>query len=104
MTVRRALFVVFTAAILIFTAVSCDQELLPTAVDSITLDKSEIDLFIGDTAELVATVLPEDASDKTVTWTSSSEGVVTVKEGVITATGEGTATVTAKATRKPPAR
>ena len=97
MTVRRALFVVFTAAILIFTAVSCDQELLPTAVDSITLDKSEIDLFIGDTAELVATVLPEDASDKTVTWTSSSEGVVTVKEGVITATGEGTATVTAKA-------
>ena len=100
MTVRRVLFVVFTAAILLFTAVSCDQELLPKVVESITLDKSEVDLFIGDTAELVATVLPEDASDKTVTWTSSKDEVASVKDGVITAVGEGTATITAKAGEK----
>jgi hypothetical protein len=41
-------------------------------------------------------VLPSDATDKSLTWTSSNSGVATVKDGVVTAVGEGTATITVK--------
>jgi uncharacterized protein YjdB len=42
----------------------------------------------------VATVLPEDATDKSVTWTSDNEEVATVVDGVVTAVSEGTASIT----------
>ena len=71
------------------------------AVDSISLDKTTANLNKGDTLELTATVKPDDATDKTVTWTSSDEKVVTVDEkGVVTAVGAGKAVVTAKAGSK----
>lgn len=70
----------------------------PGAVESITLDKETAALTVGGEAlTLTATVLPEDATDKTVTWTSSDEKVATVDNGVVTAVGAGTATITAKA-------
>ena len=40
--------------------------------------------------------MPEDADDKTVTWTSSNEEVATVENGLITAIGAGSATIKAK--------
>ena len=46
---------------------------------------------------LTATVLPEEATDKTVTWSSSAEKVATVENGVVTPLAEGTAIITAKA-------
>ena len=50
----------------------------------------------GQTTPLTATVAPADATDKSVTWTSSDETVATVSsDGVVTAVGEGTATITA---------
>ena len=68
------------------------------AVESITLDKSSLELFEGEVAMLYATVLPWNAPDKTVTWTSSNPSVATVdQEGRVTALHEGTATITAKA-------
>ena len=71
------------------------------AVDSISLDKTTANLNKGDTLELTATVKPDDATDKTVTWASSDEKVVTVDEkGVVTAIGAGKAVVTAKAGSK----
>lgn len=66
-------------------------------VQSIELDKSEISLYEGDAETLTAKVLPENATDKSVTWTSSNESVVTVKEGVVSAIMAGDAIVTAKA-------
>ena len=65
-------------------------------VSSVSLDASSLDLFIGDTYELVATVLPTDATNKEVTWSSSDESVLTVTDGVITPVKEGNATVTVK--------
>ena len=59
------------------------------APSSITLDASE-----GETATLVATVYPENASNKTVTWASSDSTVASVADGVVTAKAEGTATIT----------
>ena len=50
---------------------------------------------LGDTYQLTATVLPEDASDKSVKWISSDENVCTISEtGLVTTIGVGTATVT----------
>ncbi len=70
------------------------------AVEKVTLDKTSAELTVGDTATLKATVTPDDATDKTVTWTSSDESVATVKDGVVTAVKAGTATITAKADGK----
>ena len=67
-------------------------------VESITLDKTSLTLMEGESATLVATVKPDDATDKTVTWSSSDEKIVTVdKTGKVTAVKEGEAVITAKA-------
>lgn len=64
--------------------------------ESISLDTTELRLAIGDTQQLVATVLPENATDKTVEWTSSDTEIATVSEdGLVTAIAEGNATITA---------
>lgn len=64
-------------------------------VPDITLNKSNITLTENETATIRATVKPEG---ETVTWTSSSTSVATVEDGVVTAEGEGTATITASIT------
>lgn len=66
-------------------------------VSSVTVDPSSASLTIGGQLILTATILPENATDKTVTWESSDETVVKVNNGVITATGVGRARVFAKA-------
>ena len=67
------------------------------AVISINLDKASLEMVEGDTETLTASILPDDATDKTVTWTSSEKGVATVKGGLVSAISPGTATITAKA-------
>ena len=70
----------------------------PVKVTSVTLDAEEMTMEIGEVGQLKATVAPEDATDKTVTWTSSKESVATVDaEGKVTAVAEGTAKIKAKA-------
>ncbi len=65
-------------------------------VASIELDVTETEITEGETLQLTATVLPEDATDKTVTWASSDETIVTVDEnGLVTAISTGTAAITA---------
>ena len=70
------------------------------AVESVELDKTEVELTEGDSVTLTATVKPDDATDKTVTWTSSDPAVATVDGGKIEAVKEGTATITAKSGEK----
>ncbi len=69
------------------------------AVTSVKLDKTELALTVGDAAvQLKATVAPDNATDKTVTWTSDKPAVATVDAtGKVTAVAEGEATITAKA-------
>ena len=66
-------------------------------VTSVTLDKTELALTVGDAAvQLTATVAPDNASVKSVTWTSDKTSVATVDEtGKVTAVAAGTATITA---------
>ena len=67
------------------------------AVESVTLDKTSLDLKTGDNTTLTATVNPESATDKTVTWTSDKPEIAAVEGGKVTAVNEGTAIITAKA-------
>ena len=63
----------------------------PTSV-SISPDGGTID--VGDTLQLTATVLPANAPDKSVTWSSSDEDVATISDsGLVTGISEGTATI-----------
>jgi uncharacterized protein YjdB len=67
-------------------------------VSSVTLNQASAKLTsVGQTVTLQTTVLPTDASDKGVNWSTSSAAVATVSGGVVTAKGDGTATLTATA-------
>ena len=68
-------------------------------VESVSLDKTEYTFnTIGNTLTLTATVLPADATDKSVSWSSSSDAVATVDaSGKVTAVSKGTATIKAEA-------
>ena len=66
---------------------------------SVALNKTETTLAVGAKEQLTATVLPEGATNKAVTWTTSDPAVATVDEsGLITAIAAGTATITATTT------
>lgn len=68
------------------------QSVIP--VTSVTLDKSKAEVFIGDTLSLKATVLPNNATDKSVIWHSENSAVVQVSQnGTITGVSAGTAKV-----------
>ena len=67
-------------------------------VTGIKLDADEMKLSVGNVGTLKATVEPTDATDKTVTWTSSNTSVATVDaNGNVTGVAVGTATITAQA-------
>ncbi len=80
-----------------FGLVACNDEERTTAVESVTLNKTELTLEVGDEETLTATVAPDDAMDKTVTWTSDNTAIATVENGKVTAVAAGRATITAKA-------
>ena len=68
-------------------------------VKSVSLDKHTalVEMETKTTMTLTATVKPDNATDKTVTWTSDNTDVATVADGVITPVSVGTATITATA-------
>ena len=75
-----------------------------TNVESITLDKTEGVLTVGNTVTVTATVTPDTATNASVTWSSSDEAIATVdSEGKITAVAPGTATITAVSDSNPDA-
>ena len=67
----------------------------PVAVTGVTLDKSTLTMTVGEDVTLKATVKPDDATDKTVTWASDKTSVATVDEnGKVSAKAAGTAVIT----------
>ena len=64
-------------------------------VTGITLDKTSVFIKPGSTTQLTATVSPDNAYDKSVTWSSSNTAVATVdNNGKVTAVADGIATIT----------
>ena len=76
--------------------VTVNRQAVPVA--SVSLDKTSLEMTVGDEATLTATVAPADADVKTVSWSSSDEGVATVADGKVTAVGAGSATITVTTT------
>lgn len=64
-------------------------------VESLTLDKSNVEFYVGDTSQVNATITPEEATYKDITWTSSNNSVASVENGLITAKSTGEATINA---------
>ena len=75
---------------------SCELTVI-VPVTEITLSSETVTLVVGDTLSLVATVLPYDATDNTVVWTTSNDSVATVDNGLVTTHSSGSATITATA-------
>lgn len=68
-------------------------------VESVSLDKTSLAMVEGETATLAAAVKPDDAADKSVTWSSDKTSVATVdNSGKVTAVAEGSATITVTTT------
>lgn len=64
-------------------------------VESVTLEPTELRLNEGETHTLTATVLPEDATDKGIKWSSADTGIATVDgTGLVTAVSAGETTIT----------
>lgn len=74
---------------------NCFDYSCPVAATRIVLDHKIRALAVNASVTLTATVKPLNASDRTVVWTSSNPAVATVKDGVVSGVGRGTATITA---------
>ena len=72
-----------------------DKETTKIPVTGVSLNKTSIDLKVGDDFQLLASVLPEDATDKRVTWDSDDESVATVDDkGLVKAVKVGKTKIT----------
>lgn len=77
---------------------TCAVTVEKTMVSSITLSTTNVDLKVAETCQLTATVLPENATNKNVIWSSSNEGVATVtSSGLVNAIAIGDAVIKATA-------
>jgi uncharacterized protein YjdB len=71
---------------------------LSIIVSGITLSSSTVNLTPTQTTQLIATVLPVNANNKAIVWSSSNLAAATVVNGLITAVAAGSATITASST------
>lgn len=68
------------------------------AITRVEFNDSSVDMLEGDSRKLSVSVAPSDASVSSLTWSSDNTSVATVSDGgTVTAVGEGTAKITAKA-------
>ena len=95
---KRRLITLFTIllSVSLIATYSCKKEKdKSVAVTEVRLNKTATTLVEGDTEELIATVMPENATDKGIEWKSSDESVATVSQnGLVTALKEGPAVIT----------
>jgi uncharacterized protein YjdB len=77
---------------------TCAVTVNSVTVTSIDISESSVNMYVGDTHTLSASILPADATDPTITWTSSDPTVASVSSsGKITALKKGAVSITAKA-------
>ena len=79
--------------------IMCTVTVQPATVDvtGVSLSATSLSLTVGETSALAATVMPNNATDQSVSWESSNATVATVSDGVVTAVGVGTTTITVTA-------
>lgn len=74
-------------------AATCEI-IVKTKVTGVSLDKSDVTLYEGENLSLIATIAPDNATNKNVVWKSSNTSVATVVDGEVTALKAGVATIT----------
>lgn len=67
-------------AVVVVMTLSCREEIPEISVQNVTLDQLAATLPVGETLQLTAQVAPENATNKTVTWSSGNETIATVSE------------------------
>ena len=65
-------------------------------VKNISLNKTSVELNVGETVDLVATITPSDATNKNISWSSSDNNIATVENGKITAKNPGSVIIEAR--------
>ncbi len=76
----------------------CVVTVNPVLVSGIALNETEVELMVGEKLQMEAIVAPENAKNKSVTWSSTNETVAVVDEsGLVTAVGSGTCQIKATA-------
>ncbi len=78
----------------------CTVDVVAKEAASVTLNKTAIELNVGDSETLVATIEPEDVTDPSIAWTSDKPEVASVILGEVKALSEGTAVITAQSGSK----
>ena len=87
--------VLFAAVALVFTY-ACGTDDSMVGVESVSINEYTLEMTEGDEVTLVATIYPENATNKEVTWSSDNISVASVNKGVVKAIGTGTANITVK--------
>lgn len=78
---------------------TCRVSVVPTPVSAITFDKTSVKLKATESVKIIATIAPEDATNKNLNWTSSNNSAASVDaDGVVTAIAVGEAVITAATT------
>ena len=96
---RNLILIALTAIMALFVACGPKEDPL-VEVTAVSLSQTTLSIAKGGTTTLTATVGPHNATDKTVTWSSSNSSVATVDKGTVSAIAVGTATITATASGK----
>ena len=74
-----------------------DEPIVPDTVPvtGVILNKTSLELELGESAKLMATVLPTNATNKAIIWKSSNEAIAKVNNGLVTSISEGVTTISA---------
>lgn len=100
--IKSSAFGVFAALVILFTP-GCkkaenteepDKPAKTVAVTGVTLSPATLEMTVGEEQTLRAEVAPTNATNKSITWTSSTPTVATVADGKVTAVSAGSATIT----------
>lgn len=79
--------------IALFGIAGCKED--PVENVQIQLNQTAIELVVGETKELSASVQPADVKDKNIEWKSENDSIAVVSDGIVTAKAAGTTTITA---------
>lgn len=91
---KKLISLILITFLALFTLVACGDNTVN--VEGITLNKNELSLEVDSSFTLEATILPDNATNKSVEWSSNNVQVATVTSGIVTAVSKGEAIISAK--------
>jgi hypothetical protein len=87
--------IIFLLVLVMLTSTACSTTPPTIAVSAVILSSESLDMTVGDTHQLSCTILPKDATNRSVTWQSSNSSIAKVTNGRVVAQQPGEVTITA---------